>query len=56
MPWFAWGAPRVLFVFGLGFLVANLKVAADLIRYRWHRRAALLTWPPAADVTTASAS
>ena len=27
MPWFAWGAPRLLFVLGLGFLVANLKVA-----------------------------
>jgi hypothetical protein len=45
LPWFAWGAPRVLFVLGLGFLVANLKVAGDLIRYRRHRRAALLTWP-----------
>ena len=45
LPWFAWGAPRVLFVLGLGFLVANLKVAGDLIRYRRHRRATLLTWP-----------
>ena len=44
MPWFAWGAPRLLFVLGLGFLVANLKVAGDLIRYRRQRRTALLTW------------
>ena len=44
MPWFVWGAPRVLFVLGVGFLVANIKVALDLFRYRRHRRAALLTW------------
>ena len=44
LPWFAWGAPRVLFVLGLGFLVANLKVAGDLIRYRRRRHTALLTW------------
>ena len=44
-PWFAWGAPRLLFVLGLGFLVANLKVAGDLIRYHRQRRTALLTWP-----------
>ena len=44
LPWFAWGAPRVLFVLGLGFLGANIKVAVDLIRYRRQRRSALLTW------------
>jgi len=44
MPWFAWGAPRLLFVLGLGFLGANLKVAVDLIRYRQRRQHALLTW------------
>ena len=44
LPWFAWGAPRVLFVLGVGFLVANLKVAADLIKYRQRRQTALLTW------------
>ena len=44
LPWFAWGAPRVLFVLGVGFLVANLKVAADLIKYRRRRQHALLTW------------
>ena len=32
LTWFAWGAPRLLFVLGLGFLVANIKVAADLMR------------------------
>ena len=45
LPWFAWGAPRVLFVLGVGFLVANLKVAADLFKYRQRRQTALLTWP-----------
>jgi len=44
LPWFAWAAPRVLFVLGVGFLIANLKVAADLIRYRQRRQDALLTW------------
>ena len=37
--------PQLLFVFGLGFLVANLKVAADLLRFRARRRSALLVWP-----------
>jgi hypothetical protein len=36
---------QVLFVFGLGFLVANLKVVADLIRFRVRKRSALLVWP-----------
>jgi len=45
MPWFAWGAPRLLFVLGVGFLAANLKGASDLIRYHRQRRTALLTWP-----------
>lgn len=45
LPWFAWGAPRILFVLGVGFLVANIKVAVDLIRYRRRRQDALLTWP-----------
>ena len=44
MPWFAWGAPRVLFVLGLGFLAANLKVGIDLLKYRRQKRTALLTW------------
>src|SRR5690606_5868476 len=36
--------PRVLFVFGVGFLVANIKLAVDLIRFRARRASALLTW------------
>ncbi len=44
LPWFAWGAPRLLFVLGLGFLVANIKVGIDLYRYRRRRQSALLTW------------
>jgi hypothetical protein len=44
LPWFQWGAPRVLMVLGVGFLGANLKVLGDLIRYRQRRQTALLTW------------
>jgi hypothetical protein len=36
--------PRVLFLFGVGFLVANVKVVVDLLRFRARKRAALLTW------------
>jgi hypothetical protein len=39
--------PQLLFLFGVGFLLANLKVAVDLIRFRVRRRSALLTWPAA---------
>jgi hypothetical protein len=41
-------SPRVLqtilFLFGIGFLAANLKVIADLLRYQWRKRSALLIW------------
>jgi hypothetical protein len=36
---------RVLFLFGIGFLAANAKVIADLLRFRRRRRSAQLTWP-----------
>jgi hypothetical protein len=36
--------PQLLFLFGLGFLVANLKVVADVIRFRVRRASALLVW------------
>ena len=36
--------PRVLFLFGIGFLVANVVVIADLLRFWWRRRSALLIW------------
>ena len=35
---------RVLFLFGVGFLAANVKVIADLLRFRWRKRSALLVW------------
>jgi hypothetical protein len=35
---------QVLFVFGVGFLIANLKVIADLIRFRVRKASALLIW------------
>ena len=37
-------AQQALFLFGVGFLGANLKVGADLLRYRRLRRDALLVW------------
>ena len=36
--------PQILFLFGLGFLVANLKVVVDLVRFRVRRNSALLIW------------
>jgi hypothetical protein len=36
--------PQILFLFGIGFLVANLKVVADLIRFRVRKSSALLVW------------
>lgn len=38
-------AQQALFLFGLGFLGANIKIGADLIRYRRKRDSALLVWP-----------
>jgi hypothetical protein len=35
---------RVLFLFGVGFLAANAKVVADLLRFRRRSRHAELTW------------
>ena len=36
---------QLLFLFGLGFLTANLKILVDLARFRLRRRSALLVWP-----------
>jgi hypothetical protein len=36
--------PHVLLAFGVGFLVANLLVAAELLRFLRLRRRSLLTW------------
>jgi hypothetical protein len=36
--------PQVLFAFGVGFLFANLKVVADLLRFRARKASALLIW------------
>lgn len=35
---------QVLFLFGVGFLGANVKVGVDLVRFYARRRTALLTW------------
>jgi hypothetical protein len=37
---------QILFFFGVGFLLANLKVTADVIRFRVRKNSALLTWQP----------
>ena len=42
IPWFAWLAPRLLLLFGVGFLVANLKVGFELLRYHRARRSAFV--------------
>jgi hypothetical protein len=36
--------PLLLFLFGVGFLAANMKVGADLLRFRSRRSSALLLW------------
>ena len=36
--------PTVLFVFGIGFFVANLKVMTELVRFRVRKPSALLVW------------
>ena len=35
---------RVLLLFGIGFLAANVKVIADLLRFNLRKRSALLVW------------
>ncbi len=35
---------QLLFFFGVGFFVANLKVGIDLLRYLRRKRSALLIW------------
>jgi hypothetical protein len=35
---------QLLFLFGIGFLIANLKVVVDLIRFRVRKSSALLVW------------
>lgn len=37
--------PRVLFVFGVGFFVANLRLLFQFLRFLKLRSSALLTWP-----------
>lgn len=37
--------PVVLVLFGIGFLIANIRLGIDLIRYLRRRRTALLIWP-----------
>jgi hypothetical protein len=42
--WIAWLTPRLLLLFGFGFLVANIKLSASLWAYRRRMRSALLVW------------
>lgn len=37
--------PQVLFLLGVGFLVANIRVALDLAQWLRRRPAALIVWP-----------
>jgi hypothetical protein len=36
---------QILLVFGVGFLIANVRVGIQLLRWRQRRRHALVTWP-----------
>ena len=36
--------PQLLFVFGLGFFAANVKVTADMLRFLLRKSSALLIW------------
>ena len=44
VPWVAAYAPWILFLFGVGFLIANIRLGADLLRYYRRKRSALLVW------------
>jgi hypothetical protein len=35
---------RILFVLGLGFFVANLRILVDLLRFQLRKRSAVLVW------------
>jgi hypothetical protein len=35
---------RVLFLFGIGFFIANVLIFVDLVRFRIRKRSALLVW------------
>ena len=37
--------PQVLLLFGVGFLVANLRAGLDIVRFLRRRRRAVLIWP-----------
>ncbi len=37
--------PRVLFILGVGFLIANVRAFLDFVRFLKLRSSALLTWP-----------
>lgn len=37
--------PYVLLALGVGFLIANVRVFADVVRFRRRRREAVLIWP-----------
>jgi hypothetical protein len=41
---FSWAAPRLLVLFGIGFLFANVRLGLELLHYWRRRRATLLTW------------
>ena len=37
-------APRILFLLGVGFLVANLRIGVEAVRFLKRRSSAILTW------------
>jgi hypothetical protein len=45
VPGFAWLAPRLLLLFGIGFLIANIIATTEIVRYHRRKNAVLLIWP-----------
>src|SRR5262245_66010715 len=37
-------APKILFLFGVGFLIANLRIGIQTLRFLKRRSSAVLTW------------
>ncbi|MBI4476702.1 MAG: hypothetical protein HY654_05985 [Acidobacteria bacterium] len=37
--------PQLLYLLGIGFLIANLRIAIDFVQYLKRRSSAILTWP-----------
>ena len=41
--------PQILLVLGVGFLIANIRMGIELLRWRRRRAASVITWNATAD-------